>query len=69
MAQNWFSHPLWLSAEEIVCFFSVGVDGDEPRGHPDRSSLSFQKNLQVCIHRGLRRENTGGLFLIGSLVV
>lgn len=35
MAQNWFSHPLWLSAEEIVCFFplhSVRVDEDEPRG-------------------------------------
>ena len=48
IAQSWFLPPLWRSAGENVCFFSlysVRVDGDQPGGPSvDRSSLGFTEN-------------------------
>lgn len=52
IAQNWFSHPLRLSVDEIVCFFSlysVRVDGDQPRGPCSDHSLEKHPGLGLCL--------------------
>lgn len=58
IALNCFSHPLWLSAEENVCFFSlysVRVDGDQPRGPSSDHSSEKHPRSWPLVEAGERR--------------
>lgn len=59
IALNWRSHPLWLSAEENVCFFSlysVRVDGDLPKGpSSDRFSEKHRRSRPLMEAEEKRR--------------